>query len=180
VSENKEVEEDYYAVAAEVLDLLIERGETVAVAESLTGGMVAAEITSAPGSSQAFRGSVTAYATDVKRELLGVDGAVLEERGAVDAEVARQLAQGVRKLLKTTWGVATTGVAGPEPQDGQEVGTVFTAVAGPDGRAVARELKLDGDRAQIRKASVTNVLGLLNEELSGNARSKDTEQGGGN
>ncbi|MFC4497867.1 CinA family protein [Streptomyces ovatisporus] len=174
-----EAEEDYFDVSADVLDLLIQRGETVAVAESLTGGMVAAEITSAPGSSQAFIGSVTAYATDVKRELLGVDGVLLRERGAVDAEVARQMAQGVRKLLKSTWGVATTGVAGPEPQDGQEVGTVFAAVAGSDG-AIARPLKLDGNRATIRKASVTNALRLLNEELTGKVRPKDTEQRGGN
>lgn len=175
-----EIEEDYYAVAAELLDVLGDRGETVAVAESLTGGMVAAELTSAPGSSQAFLGSVTAYATAVKQELVGVDGALLEERGAVDPEVARQMAQGVRKLLGATWGLATTGVAGPEPQDGQEVGTVYVAVAGPDGTAEARELSLDGDRAEIRKGSVTNVLGFLKEKLSGNAGPKDTEHDGGN
>jgi len=175
-----EREEAYFDVAAQVLDLLVARGETVAVAESLTGGMVAAEITAAPGSSQAFRGSVTAYATDLKQELLGVDGALLDERGAVDGEVARQMARGVREALRTTWGVATTGVAGPEPQDGKAVGTVFTAVAGPHGRVVTRELKLDGSRAEIRKVSVTSALGLLGDELTGNARPKDTEQDGGN
>ncbi|SCK48758.1 nicotinamide-nucleotide amidase [Streptomyces sp. WMMB 714] len=175
----QEREEDYFDVSVEVLDLLIERDETVAVAESLTGGMVAAEITSAPGSSQAFLGSVTAYATDVKQELLGVDGDLLQQRGAVDAEVARQMAQGVRKLLRSTWGVATTGVAGPEPQDGNEVGTVYVAVAGPRG-ADSRLLQLDGNRATIRKGSVTNALKLLNEELTGKMRPKDTEQHGGN
>ncbi|HEV7628791.1 MAG TPA: CinA family protein [Streptomyces sp.] len=167
-------------MAAEVLELLVARGETVAVAESLTGGMVAAEITAAPGSSRAFRGSVTAYATDLKRELLGVDAALLDERGAVDAEVARQMAEGVRAALRTAWGVATTGVAGPEPQDGHPVGTVFTAVAGPYGRTVARELKLEGDRALIRRASVTSVLDLLRDELAGNMGPQSTEQDGGN
>ncbi|MGA4839225.1 CinA family protein [Streptomyces sp. G45] len=111
--------------------LLRERGQTLAVAESLTGGLVAADLTAAPGSSHAFRGSVTAYATELKQRVLGVDGALLAARGAVDADVALQMAAGVRTLLGADWGVATTGVAGPEPQDGQPVGTVFVAVVGP-------------------------------------------------
>ncbi|NLU73738.1 CinA family protein [Streptomyces sp. HNM0575] len=162
-----------------MLELLVERGETLAVAESLTGGMVAAEITAAPGSSRAFRGSVTAYATDLKRELLGVDGALLEERGAVDEDVARAMAEGVQAALSASWGVSTTGVAGPDEQDGQPVGTVFVAVAGPHG-TVCRALKFDGDRAEIRKRSVSGVLGLLQGELAGNARKKGKEQDGGN
>jgi nicotinamide-nucleotide amidase len=162
-------------VAARVLDLLVARGETVAVAESLTGGLVAAEFTAVPGSSRAFRGSVTVYATDLKRQLLSVDGALLEERGAVDAGVAGQMAGGVREELGPVWGVATTGVAGPDPQDGQPVGTVFTAIAGPGGRKTVRELNLDGDRASIRKATVTSVLKMLRDELTGNARTQDTE-----
>ncbi|MGW7090373.1 CinA family protein [Streptomyces sp. NPDC054871] len=117
--------------AAEVLRLLQARGETLAVAESLTGGLVAAEVTAVPGASRVFRGSVTAYATELKQEVLGVDGTLLAERGAVDAEVALQMAAGVRKVMGADWGIATTGVAGPEPQDGQAVGTVFVAVDGP-------------------------------------------------
>ncbi len=126
-------------VAAEVLRLLRERGETLAVAESLTGGLVAAEVTAVPGASQAFRGSLTAYATELKRDVLGVDGGLLAARGAVDAEVAAQMATGVRTLLGADWGIATTGVAGPTPQDGQPVGTVFVAVAGPTTVGVRRE-----------------------------------------
>lgn len=118
--------------AAEVLRLLQARGETLAVAESLTGGLVAAEVTAVPGASRVFRGSVTAYATELKLEVLGVDGTLLAERGAVDAEVALQMAAGVRKVMGADWGIATTGVAGPDPQDGQAVGTVFVAVSGPD------------------------------------------------
>ncbi|WP_314176238.1 CinA family protein [Streptomyces winkii] len=175
-----EREEDYFDLSAHVLELLVERGETVAVAESLTGGMVAAEITAAPGSSRAFRGSVTAYATDLKRDLLGVDAALLEERGAVDDEVARRMAEGVRAALSASWGLSTTGVAGPEPQDGRDVGTVFVAVAGPDGATVSRGPKFEGDRAEIRERSVKAVLGLLHDELAGNARRKDKEQDGGN
>ncbi|WP_031075754.1 CinA family protein [Streptomyces sp. NRRL S-118] len=170
--------------AERALMLLAERDQTVAVAESLTGGLVAAELTSVPGASRSFRGSVTAYATELKRDLLGVDRALLEDRGAVDPDVALQMAAGVRTRLRAGWGVATTGVAGPEPQDGQPVGTVFVAVCGPsggplgDGKVVA--LRLNGDRAEIRRESVRSVLELLADELSENARAQDTEQNGGN
>ncbi|MDT0462062.1 CinA family protein [Streptomyces gibsoniae] len=176
--------------AAEVLRLLNVRGETLAVAESLTGGLVAAEITAVAGASQAFRGSVTAYATDLKRDVLGVDGTLLAERGAVDPQVAAQMAAGVRKALGANWGLATTGVAGPDPQDGCPVGTVFLAVDGPlesvsaelGGGKVAA-LRLNGSRAEIRMESVRSVLALLLEELAGeqtgNERAQDTEQNGG-
>ncbi|MEV6161738.1 nicotinamide-nucleotide amidohydrolase family protein [Streptomyces sp. NPDC052052] len=155
--------------AARVLELLVERGETLAVAESLTGGLVAAELTSVPGASKAFRGSVTAYATPLKRELLGVDGALLAERGAVDPEVARQMATGVRRVLGADWGMATTGVAGPDPQDGKPVGTVYVAVAGPDGAEKVTALRLNGERADIRRESVRSVLALFSAELGKNA-----------
>ncbi|MCI0385361.1 CinA family protein [Streptomyces sp. CNQ085] len=190
-------------VTARALKLLADRKETVAAAESLTGGLVTAELTAAPGASATVRGSVTAYATEVKHEVLGVDEGLLRERGAVDAEVARQMAAGVRSVLGTDWGVATTGVAGPEPQDGKPVGMVCVAVAGPeapgaaetanaaDGSAgseeagrgascVALELSLDGDRAQIRAGSVRAVIRLLLSELMENAPAKDTEHSGGN
>ncbi|MEV1011733.1 CinA family protein [Streptomyces sp. NPDC049881] len=174
--------------ARQVLQLLAERGQTVAVAESLTGGLVAATLTDVPGASQAFRGSVTAYATEVKRTVLGVDGGLLAERGAVDAEVARQLAAGVRALLRADWGLATTGVAGPAEQDGKPVGTVYVAVSGPaTGKVVAQRLSLHGDRAAIRTGSVRAVLTLLRNELvlpvgradRGAEEGQDTEQDGG-
>ncbi|MFE6160323.1 CinA family protein [Streptomyces sp. NPDC056486] len=187
--------------AAEVLRLLEARGETLAVAESLTGGLVAAEVTAVPGASRVFRGSVTAYATELKHQVLGVDGTLLAERGAVDAEVALQMAAGVRKVMGADWGIATTGVAGPDPQDGQAVGTVFVAVDGPDstvgglvstpggpGYALRSEgkvaaLRLNGERSDIRMESVRSVLRLLLERLSGeragNGRAQDTEQNGG-
>ncbi|MGX9884787.1 CinA family protein [Streptomyces sp. NPDC002276] len=178
------------STATEVVRLLTVSGATLAVAESLTGGLVAAEITSVPGASKAFRGSVTAYATELKHQLLGVDAALLAERGAVDAQVAAQMAAGVRKALGADWGIATTGVAGPEPQDGQPVGTVFVAVDGPfgpDSDAVGggkvAALRLNGGRAEIRMESVRSVLALLLERLvseqTGNERAQDTEQNGG-
>nr|WP_203606036.1 CinA family protein [Streptomyces sp. SID8014] len=157
--------------------LLEARGETLAVAESLTGGLVAAAVTAVPGASTVFRGSVTAYATELKARLLGVDEALLRARGAVDPEVARQMAQGVRRELGAEWGVATTGVAGPEPQDGRPVGTVYVAVAGPRGGKSAA-LRLNGGRADIRMESVRRVFGLLVGELGGDRRAQDTEQNG--
>jgi nicotinamide-nucleotide amidase len=163
-----------------VLTLLAERGQTLAVAESLTGGLVAAELTSVPGASKSFRGSVTAYATTLKRDVLGVDADLLTARGAVDPQVAAQMAAGVRDVLGADWGVATTGVAGPEPQDGQAVGTVYVAVAGPAGIGKVAALRLNGDRGEIRTESVRSVLDLLRDELHGNARAQDTEQNGGN
>ncbi|MER8265192.1 CinA family protein [Streptomyces griseus] len=166
--------------AARVLRLLGARGETLAVAESLTGGLVAADLTSVPGASRSFRGSVTAYATPLKRDVLGVDGRLLAERGAVDPEVALQMAAGVRRVLGADWGVSTTGVAGPEPQDGQPVGTVYVAVAGPLGIEKVTALRLNGERADIRGESVRGALELLAGELDGNARAQDTEQNGGN
>ncbi len=178
------------STATEVVRLLTVSGATLAVAESLTGGLVAAEITSVPGASKAFRGSVTAYATELKHQLLGVDATLLSERGAVDAQVAAQMAAGVRKALGADWGIATTGVAGPEPQDGQPVGTVFVAVDGPfgpdsgaAGGGKAAALRLNGGRAEIRMESVRSVLALLLERLvseqTGNERAQDTEQNGG-
>ncbi|MFE7898769.1 CinA family protein [Streptomyces sp. NPDC057424] len=178
------------STATDVVRLLTVKGETLAVAESLTGGLVAAELTSVPGASKVFRGSVTAYATDLKHDLLGVDAPLLAARGAVDAQVAAEMAAGVRKALGADWGIATTGVAGPEPQDGQAVGTVFVAVDGPAeadsgsaGGGKVEALRLNGDREEIRRESVRSVLALLLKELAGeqtgNERAQDTERNGG-
>jgi nicotinamide-nucleotide amidase len=147
-------------LARTAVGLLIERGETIASAESLTGGLVAAALTSVPGASAAFRGGIVAYATDLKAAVLGVPDDLLEQRGAVDPAVAEAMAEGARSRLGTTVGISTTGVAGPDPADGKQVGTVFVAVAGPGG-AVSRELALTGDRQAIRAASVESALDLL-------------------
>ncbi|MFD5186460.1 CinA family protein [Streptomyces sp. NPDC058372] len=163
--------------AERALRLLAGRGETLAVAESLTGGLVAAAVTAVPGASAAFRGSVTAYATELKARLLGVDEALLRANGAVDPEVARQMAEGVRRELGAEWGVATTGVAGPDAQDGHPVGTVHVAVAGPGGGKSA-VLRLNGDRADIRRESVRRVLALLVGELGGHGSAQHTEENG--
>lgn len=143
--------------AADLLDALGARGWTVSVAESLTGGLLASAIVDVPGASAWMRGGVVAYATDVKRDVLGVDGALLESSGAVDEAVAAQMAEGVRRLLGADVGIATTGVAGPDPQDGRPVGTVCVAVTTPEGGA-ATSLLLTGDRAQIRAGAVDAAL----------------------
>ncbi|MET9362456.1 CinA family protein [Streptomyces sp. NPDC006632] len=165
--------------APRILRLLTERDQTLAVAESLTGGLVAAELTSVPGASRAFRGSVTAYATELKANVLGVHAALLDERGAVDPDVALQMAAGVREALGADWGIATTGVAGPEPQDGKPVGTVYVSAVGPAGAKKTVPLRLNGDRAEIRRESVRSVLELLSSELRKAGRAQDTEQNGG-
>lgn len=148
---------------ADLVRELTARGQTVAVAESLTGGLVAQRLTSVPGASAVVRGAVVAYATDLKASVLGVDEGLLAAGGAVQAAVAEQMAAGVRDLCNATWGLATTGVAGPEPQDDAPVGTVFVAVAGPG--ADMRELALDGDRETIRDGAADAVLALLQRQL---------------
>lgn len=147
-------------LAAEVIATLAGRGQTVAVAESLTGGLVAAALTSVAGSSAAFRGAVVAYATGLKAALLGVPAGLLAEHGPVHPTVAAAMASGVRARLEATYGLATTGVAGPGPADGHPAGTVFVAVAGPGQPAVVG-LELPGDRPQVRQATVQSALSLL-------------------
>ncbi|SDY01393.1 nicotinamide-nucleotide amidase [Amycolatopsis xylanica] len=150
--------------AAEVIARLVERGETVATAESLTAGLVCAALTDVPGSSRAVRGGLIVYATELKAELAGVDRDLLAEHGAVHPEVAAQLAGGARLRCRAVWGLGLTGVAGPDPQDGVSPGTVYVGLAGPV--HLVRELRLDGDRSAIRVASVRAALDLLGEHLA--------------
>jgi nicotinamide-nucleotide amidase len=150
---------------AEVHALLLGRGETVAVAESLTGGLLGAALTSTPGSSATFRGGLIVYATDVKESLAGVPGPLLDAEGPVSAHVAAALAAAARDRLGATYGVGVTGVAGPDPQNDQPVGTVHLAVAGP-AEGEVRSLRCDGDREQIRSQTVVAALSLLAEVVA--------------
>jgi len=150
--------------AADAVHRLVDQRVTVATAESLTGGLVAATVVEIPGVSAVFRGGLIVYATDLKAALAGVPEGLLAERGPVDADVAAALAAGARARCGADWGVATTGVAGPDPQDGKPVGLVYIAVCGP-GHSAVRELKLDGNRDAVRTESVTRVLQLLSEAL---------------
>jgi nicotinamide-nucleotide amidase len=142
-----------------LVEALRARAETLAVAESLTGGLLAATIVDVPGASKVFRGGFVVYATDLKHRLAGVDAQLLAARGPVDGDVAAQLAEGARARCEATWGLATTGVAGPDPQDGKPVGTVFVALAGPV--SAVERLSLTGDRAAIRRGAVAAALALL-------------------
>jgi nicotinamide-nucleotide amidase len=146
------------ATAAALIHDLTARDLTIASAESLTGGLLAAALVDVPGASLVFNGGVVAYATPLKGTILGVDEDLLAERGAVDAEVARQMADRVRRVCAVggrpaDLGVATTGVAGPDPQDGRAPGTVFIGVAMGDQVDVIA-LELSGDRAAIRSSAV--------------------------
>ncbi|GMA39224.1 CinA family protein [Mobilicoccus caccae] len=161
------------SAAALLLRVLGERGETLAVAESLTGGLVLAALTDVPGSSLVLRGGVVAYAVDLKAELLGVDASLLETGGPVQAEVAAQMAAGVAAACGTTWGLATTGVAGPGPADGHPAGTVFVAFARRGTDAVVRpvdglvaRVSQGADRGAVRAASVEAALNLALDTLT--------------
>lgn len=160
---SEEIAEQIAELATRVVADGTAQGFTVAVAESLTGGLLAAAITSVPGASNVFRGSVTAYATDIKASVLGVDADLLAREGAVHPEVARQMADGVRRLFGATVGLATTGVAGPTEQDGKPVGLVYVGYAGSDREVepTAEELHLDGDREAIRAQAVLSALSLV-------------------
>ena len=163
--------------AQRLVDALRSREMTLAVAESLTGGLVMATITSKAGSSAVLRGGVVVYATDTKASQLGVDRDLLERQGPVDAQVAEEMARGVRARWGADLGLATTGVAGPEPQGGHPVGEVYVAVADAAGVVVERldlkslagsaeEGNKDGDacdtgRAGIRRATVARALDVV-------------------
>jgi nicotinamide-nucleotide amidase len=149
-----------YHLAKEAIERLTTAGQSVAVAESLTGGLLAAALTSVAGASVVFRGGVVAYATELKTVLLGVPAELLARYGPVHPEVAAAMAIGIRQRLGATYGAATTGVAGPGPADGKPQGTVFIAVNGPAGAASAA-LQLAGDRRDVREGSVRAVLSLL-------------------
>ena len=156
-------------LASDVLDALGRRGWTIGTAESLTGGLVVASLVDVPGASLYVRGGVVAYSTDVKASALGVDEALLADTGPVDATVAQQLAAGARRVLGADVGVATTGVAGPDPQGDHPVGTVFVAVETPEGSAVSG-FRLEGSRADIRTESVRRALELVLAELRATGR----------
>lgn len=158
-------------LAGALIRTLTGRHLTIATAESLTGGLLAAELTRIPGASVVVNGGVIAYATAVKRSLLGVSAELLALEGAVHPDVARQMADGARRALAVDGrpadvGVATTGVAGPGSQDGRPPGTVYLGIA-MHGEVEAIELHLRGDRAEIRRATVSAALDAVFARLDG-------------
>jgi len=154
--------------AAAVIATATKLGLTVGCAESLTGGLVAAEIVSIPGASAVFRGSIVAYDSMLKNDLLGVDASTLASTGAVSAEVASAMAEGALARLGVDVAVATTGVAGPDPDpvSGEAPGAVFIAVAGGGLGTLVREMSLGGDRDEIRQRATRAALQALLDGLS--------------
>lgn len=142
-----------------VIDMLRKRGLSLGIAESLTGGLMGTRFTSVPGASDVFRGSIVSYASDVKFSLLGVP-----QGPVVTAQAAQAMAEGVRRVLGADVGLATTGVAGPDEQEGQPVGTVFLGLA-MDGASEAQQVKLPGDRQRIRQYAVISAVNLLRKRL---------------
>lgn len=158
------------AAASAVLSELSERGWTLGIAESLTGGALCSEFVAVPGASTVLRGGVVAYATHVKASVLGVDADLLDESGPVCPRVALQMAEGVRKAmnahgLAADVGVATTGVAGPGPADGYPAGTVHIGVVTPKVSQV-RSFAFDGDRASVRDQTVRAALSVMRDALA--------------
>ena len=153
------------AVAVRIIATLAARGQSLATAESLTGGLIGAALTAVPGASAAYLGGVVAYATPQKARLAGVPSAVLDTHGPVSAQTALALAAGVRDATGADWAIAATGVAGPDPQDGHAPGEVWLGVVGPDAPAQAVRNDFTGDRSAIRQASVAAALQLLADRL---------------
>lgn len=153
--------------APTVIALAQSKGLTLGTAESLTGGLVAAELVSVPGASAVFRGGIVAYDSMVKHDVLGVDAAGLASEGAARADVAAQMAEGALSRLGVDIVVATTGVAGPDPDpvSGARPGTAFIAVAGGPLGTMVRELRVEGDRAEIRSRTCRAALQALWDAL---------------
>lgn len=139
-------------------------GQTVATAESLTGGRLAVALTDTPGASETYLGGVVTYATELKASVLGVDARLIETYGVVSPECARAMAAGVRALTGATYGIATTGVAGPSEQEGKRPGTVFVGIAGP-GLLEAVALELSGRRPEIQDRTVREALTSFEQVL---------------
>ena len=146
--------------AVEALLLLGAAQATLATAESLTGGRLAAAVTAVPGASASYLGGFVTYATELKESLLGVSRDLVERYGVVSAECARAMAAGCRAATGSTYALATTGVAGPDSQEGKPVGTVFVGIAGPE-VDTALTMELVGDRHQIQDRACREALSAL-------------------
>ncbi|KAI1426274.1 putative competence/damage-inducible protein CinA [Xylaria sp. FL1777] len=166
-------------IASDVIRLLRSAGETLGVGESLTAGGVMAVLTSVPGASAAFRGGIVSYATPLKQQLLHVDAELIAREGVIHADVAVQMAEGARRATTfddkpTTWGIGTTGVAGPDSQDGKPVGTVFVGIASPNGSQAWGPFSFPGTRERVREATVAEALSRLRDALAARIGSGET------
>jgi nicotinamide-nucleotide amidase len=152
------------AHANTVVAHLRDRGESVAVAESVTAGGLGKAITYTPGASQVFFGGIIAYTNDVKVKILGIDPALIEQHSVVSEEVASAMADAVRQKFGTTWGIATTGIAGPGDYQGIAEGTVWVAISGPVNQSI--QLQLDSGREAIQTGAISSAIGTFARILS--------------
>jgi nicotinamide-nucleotide amidase len=152
------------AHAQTIIEKLKSRGETLAVAESLTGGGLGHALTQVPGASEVFIGGVIAYTSDVKINILGVQSSTIDQRTVVSEEVALEMAQGAMEKLGATWAIATTGIAGPGDYMGIREGTVWIAICGPICQTL--HLTLDSGRDGVRQGAISSALGTFARILS--------------
>ena len=143
--------------ATTIIETLKARGETVSLAESLTGGGLGHALTQVPGASQVFLGGIIAYTADVKVNFLGVPRATIDQFTVVSEEVAVAMADGAREKIGTTWAISTTGIAGPGDYMGVREGTVWIAISGPINQTL--QLTLDGGRDGVRQGAISSAIG---------------------
>ncbi len=154
------------SLARESIAALRAAGATIATAESLTGGRLCASLVDVAGASAAVRGAVVAYTPAAKRDVLGIDAALIAEFGVVSAQTAMAMADRARNIFASDYALSTTGVAGPDRSEGKEAGIVFIALAGPQ-PTIFESLRLEGDRDMIRNRTVERCLSLLLDRLGG-------------
>jgi nicotinamide-nucleotide amidase len=159
-SENRKTEVSEQFLAKQLIETLTKHNATISTAESLTGGLLADAFVKVEGASSSYVGGVVMYSTELKHKLLNVDSTLLEKNGAVDPNVAIQMATNCKEIFGSTFALATTGVAGPLKQDGKPVGLVYVALASDTG-VIYKELNLNGNRAEIRNNTVEKALFLL-------------------
>ena len=152
-------------LSSAIIESLKSKGESLSIAESITGGALTSEIVSVPGASHILKGSIVAYSVEIKMRELSVPQELIDRAGVVSEEVALAMADGIRARMNTTWSIASTGVAGPGPHQGIAAGTVWLAIVGPNTRETVK-LALEGDRETVRRGAVESALGVFARILS--------------
>ena len=152
-------------LSSAIIESLKLKGESLSIAESITGGALTSEIVSVPGASHILKGSIVAYSVEIKMRELSVPQELIDRAGVVSEEVALAMADGIRARMNTTWSIASTGVAGPGPHHGIAAGTVWLAIVGPNTRETVK-LALEGDRETVRRGAVESALGVFARILS--------------
>lgn len=158
-------EDELQSLCSGLIDDLGRRGLTLGTCESLTGGGLAAALTAVPGASRVFRGALVTYASDLKSSLAGVDARLVAREGVINEQTALQMAAGAAHALGVDVALSCTGVAGPDPQDGQAPGVVWVGLRLPDGQVSAERLDLTGDRTGIRQSTVFACLRIARERV---------------